>query len=74
MQGMANDKTDCFCMATFCDHAGVRCNKPVAFQVEIVSYDGKTGNADKTSRRIGICDVCWDMIQKQLPGFFGTDK
>ena len=70
---MAKDET-CFCMATFCNHAGFRCDKPVAFKVEVVSYDGKTGLADKTSRRIGICEGCWGTIQEQLPGFFGGDK
>jgi hypothetical protein len=65
---------DCFCAATFCQHEGSQCGKPVTFQVEIVSYDGKTGTADKTFRKIGICNECWEAIQENVPGFFGGDK
>jgi hypothetical protein len=65
-------ETTCFCAALSHDHAGDRCGHPVKFCVETQTYQGKGKYGPL--RMIGICEECWERIQKELPGFFGDDQ
>jgi hypothetical protein len=59
----------CVCTAEFCGHAsGERCGKPVRVKLKISMALGDSEFGQETEA--GICDECWERVQKQLPQLF----
>jgi hypothetical protein len=60
---MKDDAVPCMCIAEFCEHKNEPCKNPAKF-----SFPIRTGTNESTfgpERRIGICEVCWQNIEKQ---------